>query len=343
MTVGDITTITAADGSWVIEFNNATGEYAFTLTSAYEHEEIQGANEAFEHFRYTIEDKDGDKDSAILTICIEDGVPTAYDNKQCVNEGATQNVVIIADVSGSMDDTDIDPDTAGFQTRLDLEKSALTALVDQYAALDGTVTVTLIAFASGGRAEDNVPGGTDTDGARNLGTFTFSSTSDQGYLDAIAAINSLAIGMDGLVTETEYDDALILAQQVLTAQIAAQPDGTTNTVYFLSDGVPNPLSNGADATDWKNFVNANDVEVIAVGIGSDVTTAELDKVEDHNDPSVIINDQGDLADLLTNTAGNAHVSGNVLLDPTEEGGISGTDDPVGSVDDFGPDGPDGLA
>src|SRR4030095_343549 len=135
------------------------------------------------------------------------------------------------------------------------------------------------------------------------------NTADQGYLDAIAAIDSLAIGMQGLHTETEYDDALILAQNVLTTQLAGQTEGTTNTVYFLSDGVPNPLSNGADATGWKTFVNGNNIEVVAVGIGGDVTTAELDKVEDHSDKSVIVDDQGDLAGLLTNLAGNSSVSG----------------------------------
>jgi VCBS repeat-containing protein len=274
-------------------------------------------------------------DTATTTTNTFDDHPTAYDNKQCVNEGATQNVMIIADVSGSMDDDDISP-AAGFQTRLDLEKAALTALVDKYAALDGTVTITLVAFASG--ADPNLPGGTDADGARNLGTFTFSSTSDQGYLDAIAAINSLAIGMEGLQTETEYDDALILAQNLLTTQLAGQTEGTSNTVYFLSDGVPNPLSNGAGSTGWQPFVNANNIAVVAVGIGDDVSAAELDKVENGSSKAVLIDDQGDLAGLLTNATGNAHVSGNVLLDPTEEAGISPADDPVGSVDKFGSDG-----
>src|SRR5882724_253002 len=245
--------------------------------------------------------------------------------------------MIIADVSGSMDDTDINP-APGFQTRLQLEKDSLTSLVNQYAALDGTVTITLIAFASGGAGAQNTPGGTDDDGARNLGTFTFDSTSDPGYTAALAAISSLAIGMDGLATETEYDDALILAQQVLGGQLPGQTAGTTNTVYFLSDGVPNPLSNGADATTWKTFVNTNNIEVVAVGIGAGATTAELDKVEDHNDKSVVIADTGDLSGLLTNTAGNAQVSGNVLTDPTEEANISPANDPIGSVDKFGNDG-----
>ena len=328
---GSATVITAIGGTLTVHSN---GDWTYTPPAS-----VDNSNgDVNDNFTYTIRDGDGDTSPAVQPICIQDGAePEAFDNKQCVNEGATQNVMIIADVSGSMDDDDLDPGE-GVITRLDLEKGALTALVNQYAALDGTVTITLIAFASGGAGNQNAPGGTDTNGARNLGTFTFSSTSDQGYLDAIAAINSLAIGMNGLATETEYDDALILAQQILADQIADQTDGTTNTVYFLSDGEPNPLTNGADATDWKNFVNTNNVEVIAVGIGNDVTTAELDKVEDNTDKSVIVDDTGDLAALLTNAATNASVSGNVLLDPTEEAGISPANDPVGSVDTFGSDG-----
>src|SRR5206468_5464508 len=43
-------------------------------------------------------------DSLTTNATVADDHPTAFDNKQCVNEGASQNVVIIADVSGSMDD-----------------------------------------------------------------------------------------------------------------------------------------------------------------------------------------------------------------------------------------------
>jgi T1SS-143 domain-containing protein len=317
---------------------NEDGSWTYTPPASVDNSQ----GDVHDDFSYTIRDGDGDTSSATQPICIQDGAePEAFDNKQCVNEGATQNVLIIADVSGSMDDTDIDPVKDGTQTRLDLEKESLTALVDKYAALDGTVTLTLIAFASG--EDPNESGGDDTDGARNLGTFTFSSTTDQGYLDAIAAINNLAIKMDGLQTETEYDDALILAQQVLTDQLLTQTDGTTNTVYFLSDGDPNPDNNDAAATGWQSFVNSKDIEVVAVGIGKDVSAAELDEVEDGGDKAVIVDDSGDLAGLLTNTATNAAVSGNVLLDPTEEPNISPANDPVDSVDDFGADSPDDPA
>jgi len=333
---GGSTTVTTAIGGTLTVHSD--GEWTYTPPAS-----VDNSNgNVHDNFTYTIRDGDGDTSQAVQPICIQDGAaPLAHDNKQCVDEGAPQNVVIIADVSGSMDDDDIDPDTDGKQTRLELEKEALTALVEKYAELGGTVTITLIAFASGAGA--NQPGGTDTNGALNLGTFTFGSTSDPGYLAAIAAIASLAIGMNGLDTETEYDDALILAQQVLQGQLAGQAEGTENTVYFLSDGQPNPSSNGAGATGWKAFVNANGIEVIAVGMGGDIAgnagaIAELAKVEDNDDAPIIVGDGGDLAAALVGTVTGATVSGNVLTDPTEEAGISPANDPVGSVDAFGSDG-----
>jgi VCBS repeat-containing protein len=83
--------------------------------------------------------------------------------------------------------------------------------------------------------------------------------------------------------------------------------------------------------------------VVAIGMGDDIAgsasaIAQLTEVEDDGDAPVIVNDKGDLAGLVTNTAGNASVSGNVLTDPTEEAGISPANDPIGSVDKFGNDG-----
>ena len=332
---GGLATVTTAVGGTLTVHSN--GDWTYTPPAT-----VDNSNgDVHDNFTYTIRDGDGDTSQAVQPICIQDGAdPEAFDNKQCVNEGATQNVVIIADVSGSMDDDDLDPDPAVVVTRLDLEKLALAALVDKYAALAGTVTITLIAFSSG---PVETAGGSDTDGALNLGTFTFASTSDAGYAAAIAAISSLAVGLGPLNTETEYDDALITAQNVLTAQLPGQSDGTTNTVYFLSDGEPNPASNDAGATGWKAFVDANHIEVVAIGMGDDIAgsataIAELTEVEDDGDAPIIVNDKGDLAGLVIDTAGNASVSGNVLLDPTEELNISPANDPVGSVDDFGSDG-----
>src|SRR6185312_2683157 len=232
--IGDGFTVTDAAGGTITTDKDGTEHVTFTIPNGTgsldkdigiqaDNDVSQGDDHTFKVTATATETATGDDecdtstadnvatDSKITNPPVADDHPTAYDNKQCVNEGASQNVVIIADVSGSMAD-DADGKGPGTESRLDLEKASLTALVDKYAALSGTVTITLIAFASG---PIETAGSPDKDGATDLGTFTFSSTSDPGYAAAIAAINSLAIGLGPLNTETEYDDALLLAKDVL--------------------------------------------------------------------------------------------------------------------------------
>ncbi len=337
-TVGDITTFEATDGTWKLEFNNATGDYIFSLLTPYHHD--SGSDQALESFKYTIKDADGDIASATLTICIDDDTPVAFDNKQCVEE-TPQNVVIVADVSLSMIEN-IVPDSGG-QTRLAVMKASLLNLVQEYADAGGPITLTIVAFASTNNSLSGIvqdPGGPgDTTGTRASLTFTFDDVTDPGYLAAVAFINSLNAGFLGLGDGTEYDDALIKTQEILTGQLAGQSPDTQNTVYFLSDGKPNPATEVAPAS-WQPFVDSNGIEVIVVGIGSDIlaTDPELIAVENAGDTPVIIDNADELTATLDPNLGAGQVSGNVLTDPTEEPNITIANDPVGSVDDFGNDG-----
>lgn len=76
-------TITAADGSWMLEFytsdangdGRAMGDYTFTLLGPVDHP-LPGVDDLHGAFQYTIADADGDTDSATLTICIKDDVPS---------------------------------------------------------------------------------------------------------------------------------------------------------------------------------------------------------------------------------------------------------------------------
>jgi hypothetical protein len=118
-----------------------------------------------------------------------------------------------------------------------------------------------------------------------------------------------------------YDDALITAQSVRGA--SPRSGGGTTIQPFLSDGQPVPSDNDAAHTGWKTFVNDHGIEVVAVGLGSDLAgnataIGKLAEVEDHNDAPLVVDDQSDLAATLTNTVVNASVSGNVITDPTEK-------------------------
>jgi T1SS-143 domain-containing protein len=73
-------TVTDDEGVWeaiLITEGPDRGKFTFNLLETYEHEEGQGANSAFEEFQYTIADKDGDTDSAKVTVQIVDDVPVA--------------------------------------------------------------------------------------------------------------------------------------------------------------------------------------------------------------------------------------------------------------------------
>ncbi len=76
-------TIEAADGSWRLEFYTSDanadgrdmGDYTFTLLGPIDHP-LQGIDDLHGAFQYIIVDADGDTDTATLSICIKDDVPT---------------------------------------------------------------------------------------------------------------------------------------------------------------------------------------------------------------------------------------------------------------------------
>ncbi|GIK99904.1 MAG: hypothetical protein BroJett029_41130 [Alphaproteobacteria bacterium] len=103
-------TITAADGSWVLEFytsdangdGRAMGDYTFTLLGPVDHP-LPGVDDLHGAFQYTIADADGDTDSATLTICIKDDVPSV------LFFGAEGGVTLDETVDNGDDDGDGDP------------------------------------------------------------------------------------------------------------------------------------------------------------------------------------------------------------------------------------------
>lgn len=82
-TGGGVTTITAADGSWRLEFDLVTGQYSFTVLAPIEHPGT-GLDTLTFAFTYTMEDASGDSSEATLTIDVVDGVPVAVDDLQQV-------------------------------------------------------------------------------------------------------------------------------------------------------------------------------------------------------------------------------------------------------------------
>ncbi|MCA0278190.1 MAG: DUF5801 domain-containing protein [Proteobacteria bacterium] len=265
----------------------------------------------------TVKDGDGSTATTGFTVTIDDDTPVARNDTATVVEGSkpSMNVVLVIDTSGSMDDEDVDPNTPGFQSRLDMAKAAALNLLNS-----GDVTINqvmVVEFYNGTNVNAPVWG-------------SWSNAADKA--DIISFINNLYAGGG-----TSYD----AATAAVRASWGAGPTAADLTnVYFLSDGDPDPNSAGLDAAEqavWQNFLvnpdnNAatNDAidHVYAVGIGSGVSTGALEPVAwangNANFPPIVITDATQLSTTLQGTL-PGNVIGNVLTNDGVAGNAFGAD------------------
>ncbi|WP_208109843.1 DUF5801 repeats-in-toxin domain-containing protein [Dongia mobilis] len=307
------------------------GNWTFEQTESSEANDIT--------FQYRMEDADGDTDTAAFKVDLlerPDLAPVNYNDADSGNENAPQknNVMIILDRSGSMSD-DIDPNTPGDQTRLQIARAAIENLLAKYDQL-GDVKVMIVQFA--------------TDGQR----MEFWGT-PQEALDYIN--NNAPTGQ-----YTSYSDALAFGAAGLGDADGKIP-GAPTTVYFLSDGVPtadgansgtddnedHSLTNG-QMTNWNTALENNGVtKVYAVGVGPGLN-ANDDDLNDVANPNgngnnnpvgevIIVTDENGLAAELEDTVNATSIEGNVL-DGSHTSGVGDTGVPgaPGTADTAG-DGP----
>jgi T1SS-143 domain-containing protein len=280
------------------------GNWTFTQTESSEANDIT--------FEYRMEDADGDTDTAGFKVDLLDRpdlAPVNYNDKDSGDENAIQkhNVMIILDRSGSMSD-DIDPNTPGDQTRLEIARAAIENLLAKYDQL-GDVKVMIVQFASDGQRME----------------FWGTPQEALDYID-----NNDPDGQ-----YTSYSDALAFAGAGLGDNDGKIP-GAPTTVYFLSDGVPtadgansgteddedHSLTNG-QMTDWNTALEDNGVtKVYAVGVGPGISDSDGD-LEDVANPNgngnnspvgevIIVTDENGLAAELEDTVTATSIEGNVL-------------------------------
>ncbi|OMG51782.1 hypothetical protein BJN45_16275, partial [Azonexus hydrophilus] len=205
-----------------------------------------------------------DSKTSNLTVQVEDDSPVAGTLVQDVAVTQNTNVMIVLDNSGSMDGT-----------RLTLAKAALVNLINTYDGY-GEVAVQLVTFST---------------------TASSSSPVWVSAKDAIDLINSVVAN-----GWTNYDAALAQAMASWSneGKLTSVPAGGTlqNVVYFLTDGEPNyndgntsalvnsgASSGGADAgiqaaeeAIWTNFLAANGINSIAIGVGSGISTDAMTRI-----------------------------------------------------------------
>ena len=280
------------------------GAYTVTLSKAIDH--VSGNGENISTLSIGVQATDGTATTqGTLTINIEDDAPTAIPGTQTVVlPSQDTNIMLILDVSGSMSN-DADG-VAGGPTRLDVMKTSINMMLDQYDNL-GDIKVRIVTFSSNGTEQDAV------------------------WVDIARA----KVIVNGLTANgsTNYDAALLTAQGAFTD--SGKIAGGKNVSYFLTDGQPTastdwdgsgPLTsqNGIQAGEealWVNFLNANQINSMAYGMGTGASLANMNPVahngmtQTNSNAIVVPNPAVDLPPILRDSivapAGGDLVSGSL--------------------------------
>ena len=240
--------ITIDTGVGILSVTAATGAYSYTLTAVTTHGAPGSGSDTavMQDFTYTTDVAT----SATLHVTIQDDKPIVNNQLVEVSESVVPkfSLVLTVDVSGSMldDVRSIAADgTVTLTTRMEMAKTSLIALVEEYFNQSPEVEVKIVAFEA-------------TASTLNGGNWYTTKES------AIAGINSLTANGG-----TNYEAALNLTKTALGTTTL----GGEEIVYFMSDG--NPTSgNTVDpvgATGYDTYVNSNGVRSFGVGIGTGIT------------------------------------------------------------------------
>ena len=284
---------------------------------------------------FDLDDDEGAGDS------IDNSLPEANPDTATVAQSVATDyqLMLVIDVSWSMQDPVVRPDGT-VTTRMELQKAAVVALLESYAAATtGSVNIKLVQFSN------------DATFFGNTDASTFVDITDPANLaDVIAAINGLSP-----TANTDYDTALATAQQgIMDPSWLATTPTTKGLVYFFSDGVPvgdgdaassypggnvaNGLNNAEEniwegrtpAAGFPTGLASKGVVSIAVGLGADIASdaaalGQLGRVAYYNesfkdDSVILVSDENQLIAEIIQTV-PATVTGNVLTndDPGKDG------------------------
>ncbi|WP_346206039.1 type I secretion C-terminal target domain-containing protein [Aeromonas salmonicida] len=317
--IGSAILVGSVGGNPVIQVSvDPTGKYTVDLLGPIDHE-FGDNQEGLETFTFNLSVSDGDlSDTKQVTVVIEDDEPLQpVDLNTRVEEFSNPgtNLMIILDTSGSMDYAS---GVAGFATRMAIAKASILQLIGDYDDV-GDVMVRLVGFASS--ATTNFLGSGDV------------------WLTATQALNVINGITDYLGNGgTDYDDALIKAMSAYDS--AGKIIGGQSVLYFLSDGQPTESTNWPDVSGtgssgintaeqaaWEAFLNSNDINAYALGMGTGATAGALAPIAyngstGQQQPAIIVTDLSQLASTLSGTV-QVPTIGNLLTDAGVEFGADG--------------------
>lgn len=271
-------TLTDSNGDYTVEQLNPV----FHPTSHVSEENLEFT------VNYQVTDGDGDHSDGSFKIDVDDDTPVAQPVSQGLVEstGAT-NLMLMLDLSGSMDSA------SGLTnlSRIDVLRAAAIELIEQYAN-QGAVKVQIVVFKNGTAYTQDADGNVEA-------------------WMTIDAARSFILGLNENDTDggTNYDAAVAQAQLAFAANGKLETPGVRNVSYFLSDGEAagqDGLNNTEEGA-WTNFLNINNIQSIALGMGGNITAAQLDRVaydgrgDGTNTNGVIVTDLGQVAGTLVGT------------------------------------------
>ncbi|WP_166020037.1 VCBS domain-containing protein, partial [Cobetia sp. MB87] len=309
-----------------------SGAYTFTLSQAVDHSG-DGEDVLSLGFGVLATDSEGASSTGTLTIGIEDDAPEQQEAQSFSSTLVDTNLTIVLDVSGSMATRDgIDG-----ESRLDSAISAIKTLIESYDDF-GDVRINLV---------------------------TFSTTADSyGAWLTVAEVEDV---LDSLIAGgvTNYDAALAEAMDNYALEGALEDAQSIS--YFFSDGTPygadgdsNALDNSLDfdtvqytttingqrvvvpvqdSSDtgisnieegiWTDFLVDNGVKSYSIGLGNNVTEANLDPIAydgsaDEDIDSTVVTSFEDLDDTLAATV-QSPVSGQLVSGSSVDGSLLGAD------------------
>ncbi|MEM5529870.1 cadherin-like domain-containing protein, partial [Gammaproteobacteria bacterium AS21] len=311
-----VATITLGD----VQTNGSTHTVGYTvnLLAPIDHEIGEQENTLDLVFSYSVSDGVNQPTIDTFVVNVEDDSPEAFDTVVNVERPEVDtNLMVVLDISGSMN-VDADGDSSTSETRLDLAKEAIINLVNKYDDL-GDVMVRIVTFS------------------------TLASEGTAAWLPASEVASYLnQVNAGGW---TNYDAALAVAQD------AFEDDGklsdAQNVSYFLSDGAPtasdgnkstltnNSVSpgytsnnsgtsgdhgiNNAEEAIWTDFLKANDINSIALAIGSGISSSDLDPIayngSSHNSGeshAISVTDITQLDDVLSDNVFFTPITGSLL-------------------------------
>ena len=283
-----------------VTLNTTTGAYSVVQNAVVSHPLGNDENNVSFDLSYRVTDGDNDTATGKLTINIDDDTPKANPDAGSVTESADKNInaAFVLDCSGSINASE-------FTTMMNAVKAAGQALFN---GNDGDVKVTIVAFS--GTATSYTP-------VNTLAAFD-------------ALVNNIAANRP-FSGNTDFTAGI---QETMNAYTPIA--GSSNQVFFISDGNPNEQTgtggnslSDTTATNWNNFVDNNAINVTTIGVGDGINTARLQDVDlDGSGAPILVANFGNLVNALLGAIAPpvVPIEGNVLSNDA-----SGADAPLSFV------------